>query len=70
MKTMLQQSEEDNDNATSSSDKEVDLSFLLVDKAIKEASVLSVGEDVEDKVRGPYEVIEELMQPRMDCVKK
>ena len=61
-------SEVDNDNT--SSDENVDVAFLLVDKEIEEAGVLALVDEAEKECVGPYEVIEGLMQPKVEASKK
>ena len=49
------------DNDSTSSDENVDVAFLLVDKEIEEAGVLALVDDTEKECVGPFEIIEELM---------
>ena len=62
-------SEVDSDSA-SSEDEDVDVAFLLVDEMPNESSVFAMEKDMETDSYGPYEVIEELMQPKLEGGKK
>ena len=44
-----------------SSDENLDVAFVLVDKEIEEACVAALVDEAEKECMGPYEVIEELM---------
>ena len=57
------------DSDSTSSDENVDVAFLLVDKEIEEAGVLALADDTEKECVGPFEVIEELMQPKVELSK-
>ena len=58
------------DSDTTSSDENADVAFLLVDTEIEEAGVLALVDEVEKECVGPYEVIEGLMQPKVEVSKK
>ena len=62
-------SEVDSDS-TSSEDEDVDVAFLLVDEMPSESSVFAMEKDMAIESYGPYEVIEELMQPKLEREKK
>ena len=62
-------SEVDSDS-TSSNDENVDLAFLLVEKDIEEIGVVTFVHEVEKECVSPYEVIEELMQSKVEVSKK
>ena len=53
------------DSDSTSSDENVDVAFLLVDKEIEDTGVLSLIDEVEKECASPYEVIEVLMQPKL-----
>ena len=63
-------SDEDSDSTTSSSDEDVDVAFLLMDKEIHESGLVAFANEVEDESEGPYEVIEGLMQTKVELSKK
>ncbi|MCO5559973.1 hypothetical protein L7F22_013577 [Adiantum nelumboides] len=61
----------DKDSAsTSSSDEDVDVAFLLMDKEIHEFGLVAFANEIEDESEGPYEVIEGLMQTKVELSKK
>ena len=60
----------DVDSDTTSSDENADVAFVLVDKEIEEAGVLALVDEAEKECVGPYEVIEGLMQPKVEASKK
>ena len=62
-------SEVDSDSSTSSNE-EVDVAFLLIDKKPHESGLVALANEVEDESEGPYEVIEGLMQPKVELSKK
>lgn len=62
-------SEVDSDNTTSS-DEDVDVAFLLVDKVFEQTRIVTFMKGIKDESEGPYEVIEELMQPKAESHKK
>ena len=62
-------SEVDTDD-TSSSDEDVDVAFLLMDKDFEHTRTIALTSKIEDKFEGPYEVIEELMQPKVELQQK
>lgn len=57
-------------DSTTSSEEDVEVAFLLVDEEHKENDVMALVNDDEEEHTGPYEVIEELMQPKMDVAGK
>ena len=57
-------------DSTTSSEEDVEVAFLLVDEEHKENDVMALMNDNEEEHTGPYEVIEELMQPKMDVAGK
>ena len=54
-------------DSTTSSEEDVEVAFLLVDEEHKENDVMALVNDDEEEHTGPYEVIEELMKPKMGC---
>ena len=62
-------SEVDSDS-TSSSDDDVDVAFLLADEEHEEIGTVAFIDGMENDYEGPYEVIEELMQPKVELSKK
>ena len=56
--------------STTSSDENADVAFLLVDKELDETSMVVAIDEVQDDYVGPYEVIEELMQPKVESHEK
>ena len=58
------------DGDSTSSDENVDVAFLLVDKEIEEVGVVAFLDDAKKQCVGPFEVIEELMQPKVELSKK
>ena len=62
-------SEVDSDSTTSS-DEDVDVAFLLVDKELDKTSMVAAIDEVQDDYVGPYERIEELMQPKVELHEK
>ena len=53
-----------------SSDEDVDVAFLLLDKELDKTSMVAAIDEIQDDYVGPYEVIEELMQPKVDSHEK
>ncbi|MCO5586824.1 hypothetical protein L7F22_040768 [Adiantum nelumboides] len=51
-------SDKDNDSVTSS-DEDVDVAFLLMDKEIHDSGLVAFANEIEDESEGPYEVIED-----------
>ena len=62
-------SEVDSDD-TSSSEEDADVAFLLMDQSFEHDRTVAFMSRAEDDFEGPYEVIEELMQPKVDLQKK
>ena len=56
--------------SSSDSEEEADVSFLLVDEESDECGQVAAVEGIEEAYEGPYEIIEELMQPKVDVAKK
>ena len=63
-------SDEDSDSTTSSSDEDVDVAFLLMDKEIHGSGLVAFANEVEEESEGPYEVIEGLMQTKVELSKE
>ena len=61
--------EVDSDNTTSS-DEDVDVAFLLMDKELHGSDFVAFSKEVEDESDGPYELIERLMKPKVEMSKK
>ena len=62
--------EEDNDSS-SNDDEDVRVAFLLVDKDPEETDMVATTiSEAQGDYEGPYEVIEGLMEPKMDLAKK
>ena len=57
-------------DSTTSSDEDADVAFLLVDKELDKTSMVAAIDEVQDDYVGPYEVIEELMQPKVESMKR
>ncbi|MCO5561161.1 hypothetical protein L7F22_014782 [Adiantum nelumboides] len=57
-------------DSTSSSDDDVDVAFLLMDEEHEETKAVTFVGGIEEEYEGPYEVIEELMQPKVELSKK
>ncbi|MCO5601602.1 hypothetical protein L7F22_055725 [Adiantum nelumboides] len=57
-------------DSTSSSDDDVDVAFLLMDEEQEETKAVTFVGGIEEEYEGPYEVIEELMQPKVELSKK
>lgn len=62
-------SEVDSDSTTSS-DEDVNVAFLVVNKELEKSGFVAYADGVEDEDEGPYEIIEELMQPKVEVSKK
>ncbi|MCO5586952.1 hypothetical protein L7F22_040897 [Adiantum nelumboides] len=57
-------------DSTTSSDEDVDVAFLLMDKEIHESGLVAFANEIEDESEGPYEVTEALMQTKVELSKK
>ena len=57
-------------SSTTTSEEEADVAYLLVEEENKEDVFATQVEDGEDDSSGPYEVIEELMQPKVEPSQK
>ena len=62
-------SEVDSDTS-SSSDEDADVAFLLMDRDFEHTQTVAFMSKDEDEGEGPYEVIEELMQPKVEPHKR
>ena len=62
-------SEMDSDSTTCS-DEDADVAFLLVDKELDETSMVAAIDEVQDDYMGPSEVIQELMQLKVESYEK
>ena len=62
-------SEVDTDSS-SDSEEEANVAFLLVDEESDESGQVAAIDESEEAYEGPYEVIKELMQPKVDLSKK
>lgn len=62
-------SESDSDS-TGSSEDDIDVAFLLAEEEHDDASTIAFVNGIEEDYEGPYEVIEELMQPKVELSKK
>ena len=49
------------DSDSSSSDEDVDVAFLLVDRELEETNMVATINEAQEEYEGPYEVIEGLM---------
>ena len=47
-------------------DEDVDVAFLLVDREFEETNMVAAINEAQEGYEGPYEVIEGLMQPKVD----
>ena len=56
--------------SSSDSEEEADVSFLLVEEELDDSGQVAVVDGMEEANEGPYEVIEKLMQPKVDVTKK
>ena len=58
------------DSDSSSSDEDVNVAFLLVDREFEETNMVAAINEAQEEYEEPYEVIEGLMQPKEDLSKK
>ena len=57
-------------DSTSSSEEDMEVAFLLLEEDQSGEAIVATIDREEDDQMGPYEVIEELMQPRVELAQK
>ena len=70
MKTHSSTALEAESDTSSSNNEDANMAFLLINRDFEHTQTVAFMNKIEDDCEGPYEVIEGMMQPKVDLAKK